>query len=119
MKTLECRGSSDDTFGVYFRGNDGRSRGEDHDDCANFTVRSFTVDAGADGRVIVIGVYGKCPDGTWAIGLSPVEEGDPWPSWAQPKWSVDGYTPVMTMEVPDHTTVRLAAVDGEPVGKLR
>jgi hypothetical protein len=114
MKTLEARGSSDDTFGVYAVRHDKGARlyGEDHDDYSRSTVRSFEVNAGPDGRVLVVGVYGKCPDGTWAIGLSPVEEGDPWPTWAQPRWSVDGYTPVMTLEVPDHATVRLASVDG-------
>lgn len=115
MKKLEARGSSDDTFGVYTVRHDKGARlsGEDHDDCANFSVRAFQIDAGPDGRVLVVGVYGHCPNATWAIGLSPVDEEDPWPAWAQPRWSVDGYTPVMTLEVPDHATVRLAAVDGK------
>jgi len=112
MKTLECRGSSDDTFGVYTVHPDGL-RGPDHDDCADFSVRTFEIDAGVEGRLWVVGVYGKCPVGVWAVGLAPVEEDAPWPTWAQPRWSLDGYTPVMRLEVPDHATVQLVGVEGK------
>lgn len=108
MKRLEARGSSDDTFGVY-----GAGPSDDHDDCAKFTVRAFLVDAGDDGRVLVTGVYGKVKNGTWSIGLAPFDEDDEWPVWAQPTWSVDGYTPVMALMVPDHATVTLSTVDGD------
>lgn len=113
MKRLEARGSSDDTFGVYNVGPSGRLSGEDHDDCANFRVRAFLVDAGADGRILVTGAYGRAT-GTWAIGLSPVDEDDDWPTWAHPSWSKDGYTPVMALAVPDHATVTLSTIDGGP-----
>jgi len=111
MRDVEFRGSSDDTFGWY---EPKTRRGDDHDDCANSKLRSFLVDSPSTGKVIVAGVYGKCPGATWAVGMSPADEDVPLPPWAvRPVWSVDGYTTVLHLEVPDDTTITLVSIDGE------
>lgn len=129
MKVIEFRGYSDDTFGfdvfnelknpLSARDPGGeclriRIGGDDHDDCANGTVRAYRVESTSTGTaVIVTGVYGKCPGATWSIGISPDDEDIAIPEWAaRPHFRTDGYTPVMALTVPDDATVKLSRVDG-------
>lgn len=124
MKVIEFRGYSDDTFGFdvfndltskLLSGLRVRIGGDDHDDCANGTVRAYRVESQSTGTaVIVIGVYAKCPGATWAIGLSPDDEDIAIPEWAAcPHFRTDGYTPVMALTLPDDATVKLVRVDGK------
>lgn len=118
MKTIEFAGHSDDTFGYDVLDASGkRISGDDHDDCARMKVRAYRVESEATGTaVIVIGVYGKCPGGTWAIGISPDDEDIAIPEWAAaPKFQTRGYTPVMSLTVPDDATIKLVCVDGKDV----
>lgn len=119
-KRIEFTGHSDDTFGWdLFDPDEKRVGGDSHDDCANGRVRAFLVDSKhleTRGRVAVIGAYGKTLKGTWSIGMGLIDEDDPWPPWArQPVWSARGYTPVLSLLVPDDATVTLLAVDGDAV----
>lgn len=115
-KTIEFLGHSDDTFGWQTVPRDGQfPSGDDHDDCANMTVRAFRVWSRSTGTaVIVIGVYSKAPAAVWAIGIAPDEEDVAIPEWAQrPHFRTEGYTPVMSLVVPADATVTLVCVDGE------
>jgi len=114
VKRVEFSGHSDDTFGWdLFDHAEKRVGGDDHDDCANSRLRAFLVSS-STGRVVITGVYGKLLGATWAIGLGLAEEDDPWPPWAQPVWSARGYTPILSLLVPDDAKVELWAIDGEP-----
>lgn len=116
MKRVEFRGEGDDIFGFAVLGaGDKRIAGDDHDDCAEMTVRAYRIESVSTGTaVIVVGVYGRCPAGTWAIGISPDDEDVAIPVWAeQPRFKTDGYTPVMTLEIPDDSTIKLVRVDGQ------
>ena len=118
MKTIEFRGHSDDTFGWdEYDARKKRLRGDDHDDCANGTVRAYRVSSESSGTaVIVIGVYSKAPAAVWAIGLAPDEEDVAIPDWAErPRFYTDGYTPALSLTVPDDTEVKLVCVDGKDV----
>ena len=115
MKIIEFRGHSDDTFGFDVLDQAGKILDrDDHDDCAKGTVRAYQVESAATGTaVIVTGVYGKCPRATWAIGISPDDEDIAIPTWAaSPRFKTDGYTPVLSLVVPDDAVVRLVCVDG-------
>ena len=115
MKIIEFRGYSDDTFGFDVLDAAGkRLDGDDHDDAANGKVRAYRIESLSTGTaVIVIGVYSKCPNATWAIGLSPDDEDIAIPEWAtSPTFKTDGYTPVLTLKVADDATVQLVCVDG-------
>ncbi len=115
MKRVEFSGHSDDTFGWNLFDPDEKSvGGDDHDDCANSKLRAFLISS-TTGRVVVTGVYGKLLGATWAIGLGLAEEDEAWPDWArQPIWSARGYTPVLSLLVPDDAKIELWAVDGKP-----
>lgn len=117
-KILEFRGHSDDTFGWDATRNDKRIDGDDHDDCADRTVRAFLVDSPSTGKVYVTGAYSKVPSAVWMIGLAPFDEDVEIPAWArQPTFRTDGYSPVLTLHVPDDAVITLAAIDGdEPEG---
>lgn len=115
MKTIQFRGSSDDTFGwSEIRG--GRERGgDDHDDCAGMSVRAFRVASESTGQaVIVTGVYGQAPAGVWSVGLAPDDEDIAIPPWAaSPHFRTEGYSVALTLDVPDDTTIKLVCVGGE------
>ena len=119
MKIIEFSGHSDDTFGfdVFDVTDNGKKcvGGDDHDDCANMTVRTYRVESQSTGTAVVVtGVYGKCPGGTWSIGISPDDEDVAIPEWAaSPHFRTDGYTPVMALAVPDDASVKLVCVDGK------
>jgi len=94
--TIIFSGYSDDTFG--WEASDGR--GDDHDDCAAFSVRTYHLNREGH-RMAVTGVYGKgC---NWSVGIAPIEEGDPMPPWPM-KWEFDGYSTILTLTVPDGAT---------------
>ena len=119
MKIIQFRGHSDDTFGWDEMSTEGvrSGRGDDHDDCAEMKVRAFRVASESTGAAaIVTGVYGKCPAAVWSIGIAPDEEDVALPAWAaMPRFTTDGYTPVLALIVPDDTRVQLACVDGKCV----
>lgn len=120
MKIIEFRGHSDDTFGYDVIDAEGKiADRDDHDDCANGTVRAYQIESASTGTaVVVIGVYSKCPGATWAIGLAPDDEDIAIPDWAtSPKFRTDGYTPVMSLVAPDDAIVQLVCVDGRPPAK--
>ena len=115
-KKIEFCGHSGNTFGWHeFDALGDPSRGDDHDDCANMTVRAFRVNSESRGEaVIVTGVYGKCPAAVWSVGIAPDEEDVAIPAWAtSPSFRTDGYTPIMTLVVPADATVTLVQVDGK------
>lgn len=122
MKIIEFRGHSDDTFGYDLLDEVSphkRIGGDDHDDCANSTVRAYRVESASTGTaVIVTGVYGKCPGATWSVGLAPDDEDVAIPAWASlSRFRTDGYTTVLTLHVPDDTAVTLVCVDGKTPAK--
>lgn len=120
MKTIEFKGHSDDTFGYDVLGPGGkRIGGDDHDDCARMTVRTFLVQSKSTNTgVHVIGVYSKCPTGVWAIGLAPFDEDIEMPAWAsRVEFRTEGYTPVLRLFAPDDAEVTLVQVDGKPPEK--
>ena len=120
MKRLEFSGHSDDTFGWDLFDPDEKSvGGDDHNDCASSKLRAFLISS-STGRVVVTGVYGKLLSATWTIGLGLAEEDETWPDWArQPIWKARGYTPVLSLLVPDDAKIELWAVDGKPPKKIR
>lgn len=113
-KLIQFRGHSDDTFGWdHLDPNGKRFDGDDHDDCANMKTRGFLVSS-TTGRVVVTGVYGKLPGGTWAVGMGLMDEDEPWPEWAQnPAYSAEGYTPILSLLVPDDAEIELISIDGD------
>ncbi len=114
MKRIVFSGHSDDTFGWDLLDPDEkRIGGDDHDDCANCTTRGYLVSTPDEGRIVVAGVYGKLPGATWTIGMGQMDEDEPWPAWAQPVWSAKGYTPHMSLLVPDNAEVVLVSIDGK------
>ena len=117
MRTIEFAGHSDDVFGwSEYDAHRKRLRGDEHDDCSNGKVRVFRVESPSTGAVLVSGAYHKCLTAVWTVGLAPVDEDVPLPEWAtMPRFRTDGYTPVMTLTVPDDATVGLESVDGDTV----
>jgi hypothetical protein len=116
MKVIEFKGHSDDTFGYDVLGPGGkRIDGDDHDDCANMKVRTFEVwSEETETGIFVIGVYSKCPEAVWAVGLAPLDEGVAIPDWAaRPEFRTENYTPVLRLEAPDDAVVTLVCVDGK------
>lgn len=98
-KRLSFYGSSDDNFIYAINGRD-----EDeflcYDRPCNVILRSATTEQ----RVRVTGVYAPGEGATWSVGLSPVEEAEPMPTWPV-AFEARGYTAVMHIDVPDDTTI--------------
>lgn len=101
MKTIKFEGSSDDTFGAYWKGGD-----VDHDDCAKGSMRIIKVESG-DQRLLVAGIFAPLDvSGCWAVGILQVEEDDKLPDWPM-RWSFANYSPVLEIDTPDDTAVTL------------
>ena len=102
---LKFEGYSDDTFGEY------GVTGEDVDACGSMEPIQCIVNAGAYGRLMVIGQYSKasCNNGCWMIGISKVEEEDVLPDWNISLLQGDmEYSPTLELELPDGAAVTLA-----------
>lgn len=107
MKTIEFRGYSDDTFGWYPMGSE--ADGDDHDDCATFTVRTYVVEHESQ-RMAVTGVYGTgC---MWSVGIAPMDDDEPLPDWPM-RWRFTDYSAVLSLTVPDDATVTLVHPKGD------
>ncbi|EIC84036.1 hypothetical protein [Serratia sp. M24T3] len=95
MKELRFYGASDDLFEC-----DGAIREEIScfDSVGLYHLKS------ADGEVMVVAQY--LESGLWSIGISPVNEGLPVPSWPC-SYSIykHGYSTLLTMQVPDDTEI--------------
>jgi hypothetical protein len=68
------------------------------------------------GGMIVVAIYDADslpPDmpECWTIGICPLDEDVPLPGWPM-KWSAQGYSTVLEMEVPDDVRVTEIGVDG-------
>lgn len=109
---LVFEGYSDDTFGEYGR------TGDDHDDCANGTLRAFEVKAPDGSGMVVTGQFcppdQRGPIDTWVIGVALLQTGPttdeyhPMPAWPM-RWSQSerGYSPRLEIAAPDDVAVRL------------
>lgn len=106
--TIEFQGHSDDTFGWY-----SANEGEDDDDCANCTLRTWRLTAPDGSGLHVSGRYGV-GGGLWMVGLSPLEDprtddGLPLPAWPM-MWRTKGYGVALSITVPAGTTICLVEV---------
>lgn len=112
-KILTFEGHSDDTFGYYV--GDHECSGDDYDNCSESEPIVFKLSLEQD-SILVYGRYAPLNNSCWIIGLSPVDEYTPIPSWpVQYKSTERGYSPSMTIEVPIDTKVTLFSNRGEGV----
>lgn len=98
MATIEFSGHSDDIFGwQWIEDNGAGYGGDEHDDSARGSVRTYHVDASGE-RMAVTGVYGRgC---MWSIGIAPIDDDEPLPNWPM-TWSFVGYSARLRIELPD------------------
>jgi hypothetical protein len=100
MKPLRFEGHSDDTFGEYGRVN------EDYDNCASGKPIVFKVTAPDGDGLHVVGQYAVGAVGCWSVGVQPLDEDTPIPTWPMRFVLAErGYSPALIIEAPDHVTI--------------
>ena len=102
MKILKFQGYSDDTFGEY------KETGIDYDNCASGSPIRFRLDS-SEGSMLVVGQYARNDTSCWDIGIGQIDEDVPIPEWDM-KFSAEGYSTVLTIKVPDDTTLKCLEV---------
>lgn len=107
MKKLKFQGYSDDTFGEY------KETGIDFDNCASGSPIRFRLDS-SEGSMLVVGQYARLGTPCWVIGIGQVDEDVLIPDWEM-RFSSEGYTTVLTMTVPDDTTLTCLEVIGKDI----
>lgn len=93
MVTLRFSGYSDDVFGEY------KEVKEEIDNCASGKPIQCRISS-SEGELLVAGQYDQNKNGCWSISLSQVEEDVPIPNWPV-RFSSEGYTAVLEIDVPD------------------
>lgn len=98
MKTLTFYGASDDLFEV-----DSTVRADREEySCYDTSCTVKVVDG--DFGLFVTGLYAPSGEGTWMIGISQLNEDIPLPPWPM-RWTADGYSVRLVLEVSDSTTI--------------
>ena len=94
MQTLKFKGYSDDTFAEL-------TTRQDFDNCADGSPIQFLMESQDGARLVVTGLYTHT--GVWSVGIC-TEEDCTLPNWPM-RWTADGYSTVLEIDVPDGTKV--------------
>ena len=98
-RQIEFYGSSDDLFEI-----DG-SRGSEPDEIGCFDrPAAVRVSTEREGLVVVANYAPISGLGCWTIGISPIDEDIPLPSWPM-TWRTEGYSTLLTLEAPDDALI--------------
>lgn len=104
MRELKFYGASDDLFEI-----EGTS-GDEPDEVGCYNRPAVAkVSSSSEGELAVVAVYAPGNvAGCWSIGLMPVDEDVPLPSW-QTAWKTGGrgYSAELTLTVPDDAVVSM------------
>lgn len=100
-KTLRFYGASDDLFEVT---------GAICEEIGCFSKPGVYHLKSVEGELHVVGYYQDT--GIWSVGIAPVAEGAPVPAWPSTyQVHENGYSPLLTLEVPDDTQLVMADED--------
>lgn len=101
MKELRFYGASDDLF---------ECEGAIREEIGCFNKPGIYHLKSAEGEMQVVGYY--LDSGLWSVGISQISEDVPLPAWpVQYQVYESGYSPLLTIQVPDDTTLEIEDTD--------
>ncbi|MEG2665143.1 MAG: hypothetical protein RSE33_20415 [Hafnia sp.] len=97
MKELRFYGASDDLF---------ECEGAIREEIGCFNRPGIYHLKSAEGEMQVVGYY--LDSGLWSVGISQISEDVPLPAWpVQYQVHESGYSPLLTIQVPDDTALKI------------